>query len=337
MRGIIESQAGAPAASGDGADPDKRAEDVWKGLGTAPPGASSSTAANKEQNLTLVRRYIDSVNRMALDDLDEIVAADYVDHNALPDMKSGLEGLKQAYQIFATAFPDVFFDLEDLIGEGDLVVARGTVRGTHQGDFFGIPATGKKATWTGIHIFRIANGKAAEGWLILDQLRLMQQLGVIPSPDGGERPPAPVAPTGSGGPATTPEQNKETMRRFIEEVWNKGNFEVGEQIFHPGATSPSAPQLPTGPEGVKVIAERFRSAFPDFHMSIDMLIADGDEVAALFTETGTHLGELMGTPPTGKKVNFREIGILRFEGGQVVESWYEVDMLGMMRQLGLGG
>ena len=81
----------------------------------------------------------------------------------------------------------------------------------------------------------------------------------------------------------------------------------------------------------------FRNAFPDFHMTIDDLIAEGPYVVARFTETGTHQGELFGVPATGKKVSFGEIGILRFAGGQIVESWYEVDMAGLFQQLGVGG
>jgi predicted ester cyclase len=86
-----------------------------------------------------------------------------------------------------------------------------------------------------------------------------------------------------------------------------------------------------------MIARMFHSAFPDYHMDIDYLVAEDDRVFARFTQSGTHQGELFGIPPTGKKVKFTEMGILRIADGQVVESWYDVDMLGMMGQLGVGG
>jgi predicted ester cyclase len=130
------------------------------------------------------------------------------------------------------------------------------------------------------------------------------------------------------------EENKAIFRRFIEEVWNKGNLAVADELFALNAVSPSAPQLPPGPEGVKIITTMFRSAFPDFHMRIEDLIAEGDKVVARFTESGTHTGEFMGIAPTGKRVEFTEIGILRIVAGKVIESWYETDMLGLMQRLG---
>lgn len=130
------------------------------------------------------------------------------------------------------------------------------------------------------------------------------------------------------------DEQKLLMRRFIEEVWNKGNLGVADEIFDRQATSPSAPQLPPGPEGVKIIARMFRSAFPDFHMTINDLIADGDKVVGRFSQGGTHTGTFMGIAPTGKKVEFTEIGILRIANGKVVESWYATDMLRLLHTLG---
>ncbi len=83
--------------------------------------------------------------------------------------------------MFAAAFPDGQMTIEDLVAEGDRVVARTTFNGTHQGEMQGIPATGKAVSVSGITIFRLDNGKIAEGWLVNDNLGLMQQLGVIPA------------------------------------------------------------------------------------------------------------------------------------------------------------
>ena len=125
------------------------------------------------------------------------------------------------------------------------------------------------------------------------------------------------------------------MRRFIEEVWNRGNLDVADELFDAQATTPDVPELPAGPEGAKVIARMFRSAFPDFHMTIEDLIAEDDKVVGRFSQSGTHQGEFMGAAPTGRQVRFTEIAILRVAGGRVVESWFQPDMLGLYRQLGL--
>jgi predicted ester cyclase len=131
------------------------------------------------------------------------------------------------------------------------------------------------------------------------------------------------------------QQNKELMRRFIEEVWNRGNLDVADELFDPQATTPDAPELPAGSEGAKVIARMFRSAFPDFHMTIQDLIAEDDKVAGRLTQSGTHQGTFMGAAATGRQVQFTEIAILRIARGRVVESWFQPDMLGLYRQLGL--
>jgi predicted ester cyclase len=130
------------------------------------------------------------------------------------------------------------------------------------------------------------------------------------------------------------EQNKTIMRRMSEEIWNQGKLATADELFAPEHFSPSAPDLPKGPESVKMLASMFRSAMPDYHLDIDMIVADENQVAARFTQSGTHSGaDLMGMPPSGRKATWTEIGVLRIQGGQIVESWYEVDMLAMIKQL----
>ena len=132
----------------------------------------------------------------------------------------------------------------------------------------------------------------------------------------------------------TIEQNKTIMRRMIEEIWNQGKLETADELFSADHTSPSAPTLPKGPDSVKMLAGMFRQAMPDYHMDIDMVVADENQVAARFTQSGTHSGaDLMGMKASGKKATWTEIGVLRIQNGQIVESWYEVDMLSMINQL----
>ena len=118
-------------------------------------------------------------NRAAI---DEFIDPTQVDHAAPPGTPRGLEGAKQTVTMYLTAFPDLHFTVEDLIAEGDKVVTRLTVRGTQQGEFMGIPPTGKQATVKAIDINRIVGGKSIEHWLEMDTLGLMQQLGVVPTP-----------------------------------------------------------------------------------------------------------------------------------------------------------
>ncbi len=133
-----------------------------------------------EENKALVRRHFAAIwNQRQLDVADELVAPDYHSHFPVPGQPPGIAGVKYALQAFYTGFPDLTMTVDDLIAEGDKVVARLTARGTHQGPFRGIPATGRVIEWTGIRIFRIAEGKIAEHWANWDDLSLVQQLGGV--------------------------------------------------------------------------------------------------------------------------------------------------------------
>ncbi len=101
-------------------------------------------------------------------------------HNASLTLQ-GLEAVKQFVSLFLAAFPDGRFTVEDMVAEGDKVVARHTFRGTHQGNFMGIPPTGKQVTATGMSMGRAVNGKGVKVWVNGDDLGLLQQLGVVPT------------------------------------------------------------------------------------------------------------------------------------------------------------
>ena len=134
------------------------------------------------------------------------------------------------------------------------------------------------------------------------------------------------------------EQNKALARRAIEEVFNQGKLEAiheltaGNAVFH----DPSVPGGKfEGPEGFKQFTQIYRNAFPDIKLTINDQIAEGDKVVTRWTGTGTHKGELMGIPPTGKHSTVTGITLQRFEGGKVAESWFNYDNLGMLQQLGV--
>ena len=133
-----------------------------------------------EDNKANVRRGFEAVNQKNLAVFDELLTPDVVFHSASTTMQ-GLEAYKQLLSVYVTAFPDLQFTIEDMIAEGDTVVVRYTTRGTHQGNFRGIPPTGKQVSATGMFMDRLVNGKAVEQWINGDDLGLLQQLGVIPS------------------------------------------------------------------------------------------------------------------------------------------------------------
>ena len=136
----------------------------------------TSTAA--EHNKDLIRRLLADVDRGA-DVVDAYYAPDYVDHtpSAVRDLAPGREGVRQAFAVFQRAFPDSRHTIEDLVAEGDRVVARIRAQGTHTGEIFGHPPTGKVVALTGISIYRIADGRIAERWTEQGQ-GILEQLGI---------------------------------------------------------------------------------------------------------------------------------------------------------------
>ena len=136
-----------------------------------------STATHK----AIVRRYIEQVlNEQRHDLVEEFLTENIELHGSCIPL--GLEVVKQWCATFATAFPDGYTTIEEMIAEQDRVAARTTFNGTHHAELQGIPATGKTVNMPGIAIFRLDNGKITEGWLVNDNLSMMQQLGVIPGP-----------------------------------------------------------------------------------------------------------------------------------------------------------
>jgi predicted ester cyclase len=135
-----------------------------------------------DYNRMIVSRYVYATNIGALNRFDDYLDPGFVDHNALPGQKPGIEALKDAYRMFAASFSDLWYTFEDLIAEGDKVVGRGVIEGKHTGLFMGIPATNKDIHWTGTRIFRIQNGKMTDGWIDLDMFGILMQMGAIPVP-----------------------------------------------------------------------------------------------------------------------------------------------------------
>ena len=130
---------------------------------------------------TVVHRFLDEVwHKGNLDAIEEFIAPDYIRHESQTESGKdvyGPDGARQTIALVRGAFPDIHFTLEDVLVDGDKVVVRWTCRATHLGPFFGIEPTGNRVTFTGINIYRVANGKIVERWANEDGLSLMQQLG----------------------------------------------------------------------------------------------------------------------------------------------------------------
>jgi steroid delta-isomerase-like uncharacterized protein len=305
--------------------------------------ASSSRArrhvVSTEENKALVRRYVEAIHKGNMDEGEGLLAPDFAFHVSGAPGPLNSEAFRQLFAGLLTAFPDLAVTNEDLIAEGDKVAGRWITRGTHQDELWGIPPTGKQVKITSMDVNHLTGGKIAERWHEYDALGMMQQLGVIPVPD------SPVGePGGDGASGTTkkasptsPEENKALVRRYWQEASRRGLLAVMEEFLAPDVVShPPASASPEPVRGLdafkQFIAGQF-GAFPDMAVTVEDLIAEGDRVAARVTTRGTHEGELMGLPPTGRRVEWSGISMTRHANGRIVEQWGEFDAMGLLQQL----
>ena len=132
----------------------------------------------------VMQRFIDEViNGKNLDLIDELLSDDFVEHEEVPGLAQGREGVKQFFAMFQAAVPDLHFEVEHLVGDADVVVAHSVATGTHSGaDFMDVPASGKSVEFTVIDLVRFEDGIGVEHWGVADMATMLQQLGVIPPP-----------------------------------------------------------------------------------------------------------------------------------------------------------
>jgi len=142
---------------------------------------------------------------------------------------------------------------------------------------------------------------------------------------------------GSIQKTTLQERNKELVHRMNEEVWNKGNLEILDELFSPDVVRHFLPDgsETNGLDQLRDSVGSHRKAFPDWAEQIQRIVAEGDLVATHFTSTGTNDGSFLGNPPTGKQIHINEMSIYRIVDGKIVEQWLIPDLLSLRQQLGL--
>ena len=132
-----------------------------------------------EQNKALARRFYEEViTGKNLNAMDELCAPDIIDHNALPGQGAGLQGLKESFQQWTAGFPDLKATVHELVAEGDMLVARFTLEGTHTRELMGAPPTGRKVTFRGMDMVRIKNARAVEAWHEGNDMEVLMSVGV---------------------------------------------------------------------------------------------------------------------------------------------------------------
>jgi len=301
-----------------------------------------TSAAELERNKKIVRSFKEcqgSKDEAAV--MREILAPDYkrlrggmanlaanANGQNFPETLHGLRG----------AFPDRVDVIEEIIAEGDRVGMIWRLQGTHQGNLFGIAPTGKKLDIWEIGVFRLAGGKITEGWFMADEVGVLRQLGVeLPARADGKR----VLPANpEGGEFAEEVVHSLEQEPVTPQQRNKMIVARSKTLSPPVADRAHHVLRHWGMQHTRDYAEangleKFdpMSAFPDRRDHITGMLAEGDRVWMLFNLRGTHNKSFYGLPPTGRRVEMAEVGIMKFTGERWTDSWYYADGLAMLLHL----
>ncbi|MFO0722423.1 MAG: ester cyclase [Myxococcota bacterium] len=260
------------------------------------------------------RRFIEEVwNKGNGAAADELVGPSAVVRSSTMTNLTGPAGVRQQVALMKSAFPDAKITIDEQVAEGDFVVARWTVTGTHTGPLMQFGATGRKISVKGSSIDRVAGGKITDTFTSWDALEMLMQIGVEPRVD----------------------MRKVVSQRLFAEVWNSGKLHVADEIIAAEATvSSQVGGTAKGPEAFKSLVKAYRDAFPDLHISIGPQVAEGDRVVTPWIARGHQRGAIMGIPATGRQISVNGMTTEKISGGKVWDTSSVIDTLDLLAQLG---
>ena len=256
-------------------------------------------------NIAVIHRINDEVvNLGKAEVIDETVATTFTNHDPVWPVIVTLEDYKP-WQIGFSQWPDGHQTIDLIFAEGDKVVSYWT--------YTWMEAAVGTVEVTGVDIWRFADGKIVERWSSKDFFGMMQRM---TPPDTGP--------------------NKALINRLFEEAYNQGKMDVVDEIVAPNFIHHTADEIDAkGSEGYKELIGIFRTAFPDLKVTIDDMIVEGNIVSTRQTYTGTHQGDFQGVSPTDVELVFTGTCTFQIVAGNIIETWTEYDVLGVMLQLGV--
>jgi steroid delta-isomerase-like uncharacterized protein len=270
--------------------------------------------------------------------LDDVVHDDVVEHPLNPGQLRGREPLKQLFGGLSRVIPDLTLTVEDVVSKQEMVAVRSVVRGTPAVAFLGVPPKGQVITFGALDMWRVADGRVAEGWHVEDFARVLIDLGVVRLPlrrlSG--------APTGMERVITDETASAEAMESVIRRWYtalHRGDLTAASELLAEGFVNHDsvAPGLSPaeGRDGTLQAIGMAQSAFPDLDITVADLFGGSGKVAARVIVRGTHLGVLPGIPPTGKRFAVMGQEIWRVTRGRIVEHWGRFEELDLLQQLGV--
>lgn len=237
------------------------------------------------------------------------------------------------------ALPDRVDVIERVIADGDRVGLLFRVTATHTGGFFGVSASGRRIDVYEIAFLRLANGQLVEGWFMMDEVALLQQMGAtLPARADGRI--IASAPPEAGEDAEAVVRRLEAHGKLSPQDRNKLVAAASRAAHSEAYHAPGHRQLRRGLQHLREycaargLAHDIDAVVADRRDRIEVLMAEGDEVWLRFSTGGTHAGAFGGIQPTGKRVGIHVAMLLRFADGRIAESWTFADEFGLSLQLG---
>ncbi len=268
--------------------------------------------------------------------LDKHIGSHYADHHPPPfaSKTPGMAGLKDTFNIGLGIFSDFKHVIDDQVAEGSKVATRITGSGRHTGPFLNIPPCHKMVTMSGIAIHRVEHGKLVEHWGVVDAVGLLTQMGAMPPSPAPPPLPAPVVHRGPHDRVLSASEMKDRVHGLFAAM-NQRHLAALDDAIDPRYVNYSMPMSAPGPSGLRQVLEVFFGGFPDMHIVVEDVIAEPDKAATRGHFTGTHKGTFMNVPATGKSIKVEYIDIWKAHNGKLVENWVQMDMLGLLIQLGV--
>lgn len=280
----------------------------------------------QQANMATLRKAVQAINDRDFITVQQCMTDNFTRHDltdAFPAHGSGSGEAINFLQTLMKAVPDVYFDIQDIFAESDRVSVRYQFTGTHKGDLFGIPTTGKKINFSGINIYRFENAKGAEVWQVWDWASVLRQIDVLDV--GSEK-------------LKVCEADMLLLRKAVQAV-NDRDFTILATYltdnFQRHDLTSAFPDSEVGSGAGINFVKALLKAFPDVIFNIQDIFSENDRAVIRFQFTGTHKGDLFGIAPTDKKVDFSGVNFYRFENGKIAEVWQVWDWGGVLKQIGV--
>jgi steroid delta-isomerase-like uncharacterized protein len=280
-------------------------------------------------NEELVRRRVEAINAGDLKALGEVLAPDVITHYGSGEAVHGLEALGGLLAGFS-AFSDLIVTIDDLAVDGDRVGARYTSRGRQQGEFLGIPNTGRSVEFGGAGIHRIEDRKIAEVWTVDDWAALTRQLR---APHAA----APVSVPSHTMHETSIETvtgNKRTVAHWVE-LANARAFDRLSEDWAPDVVVNQGSDVEevVGLDALVALLETFYAGMSDLVIDVEDVVGQGDIVFLRTSSHGTHTGTLFGIPGSGRPVSYKGIATYYLADGKISHEWFNDDMFALMQTI----